>query len=268
MPKDQEMNWLRTIQGFLMDMDGTLTLGDRLLPGAVELIDILRRMARPFLILTNNSSRDASYYSEELRRIGLAVKQQEIFTSGDATVQFLEEHFPNQRVYLVGTPVLIQQFKRAGINLSNADEADALVVGFDTSINYEKLKSACDLARAGLPYIATHPDLNCPTEAGLIPDIGAVLAFIEASTGRRPDAVIGKPHQPMVEAIERVLGLPAQGLCIVGDRLYTDIALGQHGLRTILVLSGEATEADLEQSHFKADLVVEDVHTLGELLKE
>jgi 4-nitrophenyl phosphatase/NagD protein len=141
------------------------------------------------------------------------------------------------------------------------------VVGFDTTITYEKLKDACDLVRLGLPYLATHPDINCPTEDGFIPDVGAVLAFVEASTGRKPDHIIGKPHQPMVDTMLRWLALPADRVCMVGDRLYTDIALGKYGLRTILVLSGEADPEDLKQTPFVPDLILDDIQALLTMLQ-
>lgn len=262
MHKQGTVTWLASIGAFLLDMDGTTVLGDRLLPGVMELIDFFHDQRIRYLFLTNNSSRDRATYCERLRSHGLDVSERHILTSGDATAVYLNARMPGVAVFLVGTPQLEAEFRRAGIQLAPAKESEAIVVAFDTTITYKKLKEACDLVRLGLPYLATHPDVNCPTEGGFIPDVGAVLAFVEASTGRRPDHIIGKPHQPIVDAVLQRLELPADRVCMVGDRLYTDIALGQYSLRTILVLSGETGLEDLGDTPFVPDLVLEDIQAL------
>ena len=172
-----------------------------------------------------------------------------------------------QRIDLFGTPALEEEFKIHGFNLTT-EYPQALVLGFDTTLTYEKLWRLCDGVRSGLPYFATHPDINCPLEHGVMPDIGAMMAFVVASTGRHPDYIIGKPNPPVVSALKRRLGLPADQICMVGDRLYTDIALGQAGLRTVLVLSGETKLTNLDVSPFQADLVVEDLEKLYTIIKD
>ena len=147
-------------------------------------------------------------------------------------------------------------------------DPDYAVLGFDTTLTYEKLWKLCDFVRAGLPYIATHPDYNCPTENGFMPDIGAMIAFVEASTGRRPDQIVGKPNTPIVEAIVEKTGFSVEKLGMIGDRLYTDIALGAAGLTTILVLSGETNAADLAQSEFIPDYVMQDLAELVQVYKK
>lgn len=137
-------------------------------------------------------------------------------------------------------------------------------MGFDTTLTYEKIWKLCDFVREGLPYIATHPDFNCPTETGFMPDIGSFIALVEASTGRVPDVIVGKPHSHIVEAVVEKTGFKLDEIAMIGDRLYTDIALGRSGIMTILVLSGETNKKDLHQSEFKPDMVFED---LGGLLK-
>ena len=130
-------------------------------------------------------------------------------------------------------------------------QPDVIVLGFDTTLTYEKLWKLCDFVRAGLPYIATHPDFNCPTETGFMPDIGAMIAFVNASTGREPDLVVGKPNRMIVDAVAHKLGLQIPEMAMVGDRLYTDIALGQtSGITTCLVLSGETHPEDLAHLRF------------------
>lgn len=267
MPEIQSLSWLFSIGAFLLDMDGTTVLGDRLLPGVRTLIDLFRKRGTRFLFVTNNSSKDRSSYCARFRDLGLEISEEHVLTSGNATAAFLNKNMSGMAVYLVGTPLLKGEFERDGIELVPAQDAEVMVVGFDTAITYEELKNACDLARNGIPYLATHPDLNCPTENGFIPDVGAVLAFVEAATDRKPDVVVGKPHRPMIDAALQNVALPADRVCMVGDRLYTDIALGKHGLRTILVLSGEAELEDLEHSPFTPDLIVEDVQALLSLLQ-
>src|SRR5690606_31598260 len=152
---------------------------------------------------------------------------------------FLQQQFPDiKKIDLYGTPALEEEFIGYGFKLT-VENPQAIVLGFDTTITYEKLWHLCDEVRSGLPYFATHPDINCPLENGVMPDIGSIIAFVEASTDRSPDYVIGKPNPPIVESLIKRLGLPANQICMVGDRLYTDVALGQAGLRTVLVLSGE-----------------------------
>ena len=147
-----------------------------------------------------------------------------------------------------------------------ADHPDFAVLGFDTTLTYAKLWKLCDLLAAGVPYIATHPDINCPTETGSMPDIGSMIEMIAASTGRRPDTIIGKPHPPIVAALAEKLGLPVRDLCMVGDRLYTDIALGKTGCATVLVLSGETRREDLDGSPFQPDFVLANLAELRDRL--
>lgn len=255
--------FLHNIKAFVLDMDGTIFLGDHLLPGAKELVGHLQKSGTPFLFLTNNSSKHRELYAEKLNGLGLHIDSSQIFTSGEATAIFLHQNYPNLvQIDLFGTPSLEDEFIGHGYILS-PNEPQAIVLGFDTTLTYEKLWRLCDRVRAGLPYIATHPDINCPLENGVMPDIGATIAFVHASTGRFPDVIIGKPNLPVVDGLIKRLGFSAEEICMVGDRLYTDIALGQAGLHTVLVLSGETKEMDLEKSPYVPDLMVQNI---GELL--
>jgi len=256
------------IHGFLLDMDGTFYLGGRLLPGAAAFLAYAREVGLPLLFLTNNSSRDRRAYAAKLAEMGVTVSPDEIFTSGEATARYLSARWPQGTpVAVFGTPYLEQTFRDFGFTLTFDDPA-LVVLGYDKTITYPKLVRLCDLVRAGLPYIATHPDLNCPVEGGYEPDIGAIMALVEASTGRRADVVVGKPHAPMVEMAAQKLGLPVEALCMVGDRLYTDIAMGQTApLHTALVLSGETRPDDLARSAFQPDYVFDDLMGLLEAAK-
>lgn len=258
---------LREIQCFLMDMDGTIYLGDQLLPGAQEWLDLLDEKGLAYYFLTNNSSRSQVEYAEKFRRLGLDIPQEKIFTSGEATAIYLAQHFPGASLYVVGTPSLTKMFQRHGFTLTEANP-DVAVLGFDTTLTYEKLWKLCDLVVASKPYIATHPDINCPTENGFKPDIGAMIELVATSTGRRPDVIIGKPYQPIVDALVTKTGFPVEAHCMVGDRLYTDIALGRWGITTALVLSGETQAADLAGSAFKPDYTVADIAEMTDLLRK
>jgi 4-nitrophenyl phosphatase len=261
-----QLDKLRQIQCFLMDMDGTIYLGNQLLPGAQDWLDLLEEHSLDYYFLTNNSSRSRVEYAQKFVRLGLDVPEEKIFTSGEATARYLAQHFPGASLYVVGTLPLMGEFERHGFTLTESDP-DAAVLGFDTTLTYNKLHHLCDLVVAGKPYIATHPDINCPTEDGFMPDIGSMIELVATSTGRRPDVIIGKPYQPIVDALAAKTGYPVEAHCMVGDRLYTDIALGQWGITTALVLSGETKAADLAGSEFLPDIVVQDIAEMAALLR-
>ncbi len=169
-------------------------------------------------------------------------------------------------MYVVGTEFLEEEFRQHGFVLDE-QKPEMVVLGFDTTLTYHKLWRLCDLVRAGLPYIATHPDLNCPTKGGFMPDIGAMIAFVQTSTGRLPDKVIGKPNRTIIDELSNRLHMPLEHLAIIGDRLYTDIALGETtGITTILVLSGETQLADLDSTPFKPDYVFNHIGEVAHFL--
>jgi HAD superfamily hydrolase (TIGR01450 family) len=237
---------LAQCRAFLLDLDGTLYLDERLLPGARELIALLERRGLPYLFVTNNSSRRAADYRARLARLDIDVDEQHILTSGDATIDYLQRHTPHRSAYVVGTAGLEADFRAAGFALDTADP-DCVVVGFDTTLTFEKLEIACRLLFAGKPYYATHPDRTCITQRGLIPDIAAIIAACHAVTGRAPDRVLGKPNPEMVEVALRRLGSTAETTAIVGDQLDTDMTMAERsGLVPVLVMSGETTQASLD----------------------
>jgi 4-nitrophenyl phosphatase len=258
---------LSAIRGFLLDMDGTFYLGDRLLPGAEDFLAYTASAGMPVQLLTNNSSKDRYAYVRKIAAMGIHMRPEQILTSGEATVLYLQQSAPGARVAVFGTPALEMEFRNGGFALDMNDPA-YVVLGFDTTLDYAKLTRLCDKVREGLPYIATHPDYNCPVSGGFIPDIGAIMAFVEASTGRRADVIVGKPNRHILHIAAARLGLPPEALCMVGDRLYTDIAMGQHApIQTALVLSGETRREDLESSPFRPDHVFENLADLTEHLK-
>lgn len=247
---------LAEIRCFLLDMDGTFYLGDRLIEGSLEFLDALEKTGRNAYFLTNNSSKSAAVYVDKLTRMGVQLPfREQVITSGHAAAHYCLQQFPQGRGFLLGNDMLAREMTAMGLSLTE-DEPDYVLVAFDTTLDYQKMCRVCDYIRAGKPYIATHPDFNCPTETGFIPDMGAIMAFIEASTGRKADVILGKPHAGIVREAQERTGYPLHEMAMVGDRLYTDVATGvNHGMTGILVLSGEATMDDVEASAIKPDLI-------------
>ena len=233
---------------YIFDQDGTIYLGGIVFPCAVKFINHLRQTGRRDMFFTNNASHNPSFYLSKLTRLGFAPDRSEILTAGDVTAQFLLRHRAGKSVYLVGTPELEEQFRNAGVNLvgDDAEKADIVVTSFDTTLTYKKLEIACDHIRYGAEYLCTHPDFNCPTETGFIPDSGAIAACVTASTGVLP-TYFGKPYPETVEMISEITGEEKSDMLIFGDRLYTDIATGKkHGITAALVLTGETKVADVD----------------------
>jgi len=256
---------LHAVRLFLLDMDGTFYLGDRLLDRSLECIEAFRATGRDFMFLTNNSSKNKHIYAEKIRRMGLEIGDDAVFSSGEATAIYLSDRHPGARLYVVGTPALEAEFTAAGFVLDDRDP-EIVVLGFDTTLTYDKIWKLCDFVRAGKPYIATHPDFNCPIEGGWMPDIGGMIAMVEACTGQRP-TVIGKPNAAIIEALEKRTSIPRSEIAMVGDRLYTDIALGTNaGILSVLVLSGETTEADLAESEIRPDYVFSNLGGIADVL--
>jgi HAD superfamily hydrolase (TIGR01457 family) len=258
---------LDRVRCFLLDLDGTFNLGDQLLDGSLYFIDTLHRLDLNYLFLTNNSSKQRSDYVEKIRRLGLPIPEEKVFTSGEATALYLKREHASAKIYVVGTPALEDEFIQHGFQLTDIDP-EWIVLDFDTTLTYQKLWKLCDFVRAGLPYIATHPDFNCPTENGYMPDTGAMIAFVKASTDRSPDLIIGKPNRMIVDTVSQKYRYPLEEIAMVGDRLYTDIALGQtSGITTCLVLSGETRQEDLKNSQFQPDYIFQNLGAIADWLK-
>ncbi len=255
---------------FVFDMDGTIYLGSKVFPFAIRFIENLRKNGKKVLFFTNNASRSSKTYFDRLTKMGFSPAMEEIMTSGDVTAEFLIRHRKDKTVYLVGTPDLEENFRERGIKLLSGDEerADIVVTSFDLTLTYEKLKNACQFIMNGAEYLSTHPDFNCPTENGFIPDSGAISAFVTASTGKEP-VYFGKPYKETVEMISEFTGILKEDMCIFGDRLYTDIALGKrHGVTVILVYTGETTEDDVERAEMadKPDFVFPSLYEVDKLM--
>lgn len=258
---------LQDIELFLLDMDGTFYVGERLISGAMEFLETVRSSGKKFMFLTNNSSKGPRQYVEKLRRLGVDVDESYVFTSGEATALFLLERYGRAKLFALGTKALQETLVSYG-HVVDWNEPQIVVLGYDTELTYEKLARACLLIRKNLPYIATHHDVNCPSEEGPLPDAGSFIALIERSTGRLPDYVVGKPNPLMMQIVSKRFNLPPSKIAMVGDRLYTDMEFAvRSGAMAILVLSGETTLEDLKKSPTKPHLIVENVGVLAEMLK-
>ena len=252
------METLKEKSVYLLDMDGTIYLGDKLIDGAKEFLEKLEEAGKRYIFLTNNSSKNKEIYVEKLNNLGIDASEEEVFTSGEATTMYLKKQKENARIYLLGTKALEDEFKKEGFILEKErnKNIDYVVLGFDTTLTYEKLWGACEYISEGVEYIATHPDFNCPLPNDkFMPDAGAMAAFIEASTGETPK-VIGKPNKDIIESISLKYGIDKNEMVMVGDRLYTDIKTGENaGITSVLVYSGETKEEDYKKSETKASYV-------------
>jgi HAD superfamily hydrolase (TIGR01457 family) len=252
--KKEQLDRLKDIECFVLDMDGTFNLGMELIPWAMDFYNKVIGEGKRIMILTNNSSRDGMHYVDKLNKLGCPAKKEDIYTSGMATCQYVLREYAGKRVYLLGNEHLKKEFIAHGIEVVE-ENPNIVVIGYDTTLDYEKMCVVCDYVREGLPYIATHPDYNCPTETGFVPDIGAIISFIATSTGREP-FIVGKPYAEIMLGLMQKVGLPKEKIAICGDRLYTDIAVGiSFNILTCCVLTGETKIQDLEDAKAIPDLV-------------
>lgn len=257
---------LKGVELFLFDMDGTLYLGNNVYEGAIELMEDLPNLGKKYIYLTNNSSRAGTDYITRLRGLGFPCEAENVFTSGMATGMYLNQQHPGAKVYLVGTQAFRRELISYGINLCE-DEADVVVVGFDTELVYEKLDKACHFLRRGATFIAANPDWVCPMPNDeVLPDCGSICALLTASSGVKP-TYIGKPNRNMIDVISKMTGIPNNKICAVGDRLYTDIAVAQNaGSVSVLVLSGETDMDMVNAAERKPDYILGSVDDLHKIL--
>ena len=250
---DSQFDFLPNIKTFLLDMDGTIYSGSHVFPWTVPFLECLNNKGIEYYFLTNNSSLSSSDYVKKLRSFNIPVGENGVITSGDAAI-FRLKQLGYTRIYLLGTESLENDFKSNGFILTEK-EPDAVVLGFDKTITYKKIVTANNHITAGVPFIATHPDLVCPYEPYPLPDTGAMIKMFEASSGVTPE-IIGKPETGMYNSIAAKYGLNKMETAVAGDRLYTDILFGiRNGLKTILVLSGETTVEILNESDVIPDCI-------------
>ena len=245
---------------FLLDMDGTIYLDDRLFDGTAEFLAHVQAIGGRAMYLTNNSSKSVESYVDKLSRMGLRAAPEDFLTSVNATVLYLRQK-NHREIYAFGTASFRQQLRQGGLPVTDilAEDIDCLCMGFDTELTFQKLEDACILLNRGVEYVATNPDWVCPTWYGSVPDCGSVAEMLYRATGRRP-RFIGKPEPDMVELAVKETNFTKEQTILLGDRLYTDIKSGvRAGVDTVLVLSGEATLKDLAASDVKPTYVMKDI---------
>lgn len=229
---------------FIMDIDGTLAIGENLIPGAAELIEEIRIQGGQCCFFTNNSSRGIREYQEQFRRWGIETSEREFLTAGTFAIHWLKQKFGEQKIYVQGTNAFLQECRREGLHATEEPGTDvaAVLSTYDREMTYEKVMKTCRLLEQGIPWYATNADAGCPCEFGMVPDCAAICEMISRAVGRRPE-YLGKPDAGMAAyALERFDCTKEEAL-VIGDRLYTDIACGENaGIDTCLVLTGEEKE--------------------------
>lgn len=258
---------IKDVELFVFDLDGTVYIGDKEIEGSFEAVNTLRKMGKRICFFTNNSSRMHTDYIARLNNLGMRVYADEIYTSGQVTCEYILDNYRGKKVFLLGNERLRKEFELYGIPLDD-ENPDICVIGFDTSLTYDRLYKFCKFVNRGLPYLATHPDYFCPAEECPMPDIGAMTEAIRLTVGRSPDVIMGKPHKTAGDRLRAKYNLPAKKIAMVGDRLYTDVAFGKNcNFVSILVLSGETDANMAAKSKLKPEYVLEKVKDIIPLLK-
>ena len=261
---------IKDIKLFLFDMDGTLYIGDRLFDFTKELLDTIKKSGKKYLFMTNNSSKSVADYVKKLEKLGIEADKNDFITSSQATALYLKANCPNDRLYVCGTRSLKNELIENGFTVTeNIDDVDCIVMGFDTELTFKKLEDVCKiLLSREVRYIATNPDLVCPTEYGSVPDCGSVCEMIYNETKKRP-YVIGKPQAAKPLIAMDMTGHKKQETAVIGDRIYTDVKSGINaGALSILVMSGETTKEMLNKSDDKPDIVINSAKEILEILKK
>lgn len=266
------MSQLSKIKHVALDMDGTIYNGSTLFPFTIPFLSKLKEMGIGYSFLTNNPSKNTNDYLDHLSKMGIEATKEEMYTSALATIDYIKVHYPEaKRLFILGTPSMIAEFEAAGFISTTDDSADVpdmLVVSFDMSLTYKRLCRAAWWASKQLPYIATNPDRVCPTDKEIIlVDCGSIYTCIEHATGRKPDAVIGKPDPRMLDGILERYHLRPEEVAMIGDRIYTDVKMAKNaGAIGVLVLSGETTMDIVAQSDVVPDIITDDLSEFEQML--
>jgi HAD superfamily hydrolase (TIGR01450 family) len=231
--------------GWLFDLDGTVYLGERLIPGAREVIGALRGAGRRVAFLSNKPLQTRADYAEKLGRLGIPTEPADVINSSLVLARYLRELDPGAPVFVIGEPPMRAEMRAHGFEIRDDPDVRWVVIAFDRSFSYAKLDTALQAARRGARLIATNPDATCPVEGGEIPDCAGMTAAVEAVTGKTVEVVVGKPSPIMLDVALDALGVAPADAVIVGDRIETDIVMGKRlGVSTILVLSGITRPGD------------------------
>ncbi len=250
---------------FLFDIDGTLGVDDTLYEGSAELISYIETIGGRAFYITNNSVKSRKDYVKKFERWGIKTEESQFMTASYAACRYLEKHYRGKKLFVLGTPSFAEEVRSFGLTVTEKaeDGVECVVVGFDRTLSYEKVEAACELLFCSeVDFIATNPDLRCPTAFGFVPDCGGICAMLAAAVGRTP-RYIGKPDAKIVSLCTKQVCAESGEVLVVGDRLYTDIACGINaGVETALVYTGEAKPEDLEASEFCPDHTFDDINEL------
>ncbi len=249
---------MKPYDAYIFDLDGTVYLGEAMLPTALETITHLRGLGKRTVFLSNNPTHTREEYAAKLTRLGLPTPANDVINSSYVMADFLTKQMPGAKLFVVGEESLCEELRRAGFQLTdNALEVDAVIASFDRTFVYRKLQIAFDAIRHGARFFATNADRYCPVPGGGEPDAAAMIAAIEACTGTQVEAVVGKPSHHMAEAILTLLEISPDRCIMTGDRLETDVQMGLNaGMAGALTLTGATTEAVLAQSTIKPTYVI------------
>lgn len=247
------------IKLFIIDIDGTVSLGKTLFEGSKDALERIKRSGRRICLFTNNSSLGAEDYLKKLADMGLDISRGELYTSALAATEYIEKYYKNKRIYLLGTQSARKDFVSAGINLVE-ENPDLVVLTLNPEMTYETLAKACLFIEQGAEWLSTHDDLACPAPGGFLPDAGAFIELIKLTTKKEPAAICGKPYRFAAEQLMDRYNLKAGEIAMIGDRLHADIGFAERsGFYGILVLSGGTSREELNQSNIRPDLVLEKI---------
>ena len=252
-------------RGWLFDLDGTIYLGERLIPGADATIAALRAAGRRVAFLSNKPLQTRAEYAAKLTRLGVPAAPDDVINSSLVLARYLRDRDPGAPVFVIGEPPMREEMAAHGFEVRPDERVRWVVIAFDRTFDYAKLNIALQAVRRGARLIATNPDRTCPVEGGEIPDCAGMIAAVEAVTDRKVEAIVGKPSPIILEVALAALGVPARDAAIVGDRIETDIVMGRRlGLGTVLVLSGITRADDPRIAAIAPDHVVRSVRDLVE----
>ena len=239
---------------FLLDIDGTIALDTTLIDGTLEFMKHVLSIGGKYIFITNNSTKSVDDYVIKFEKLGITVDKTSFVTSSYATALYLKETYKDDKIFVLGTKSFAHELKKFGVNVTEKQDEDivCVVVGFDNELEYNKIENICELLLTrDIDYIATNPDLVCPTTFGFVPDCGAICEMIGHAVKREP-LYIGKPNKKIVEMCLKQTGFTKEQTLVIGDRLYTDIACGINGgVDTCVVFTGEAKKEDIVNTEFK-----------------
>jgi len=255
-------------KGFIFDLDGTVYLSDHLIPGADDLIQLLRKSGRKVVFLSNKPLQTREDYAAKLTRLGIPTQPEEVINSTFVMTHYLKKNAPHARLFVVGEAPFIEELKKGGFLITEEPkEIEYVVVAFDRTFDYRKLNVAFQAIKLGAHFVATNPDRTCPVEGGEIPDCAGMIAAIEAVTGKKVEIIVGKPSPLMIQAALEVMGLKPEDCVLIGDRLETDIKMGKEsGIATGIVLTGVTDEKTLKETSIPPDFIFQSIADVENLI--